>query len=71
MPAERRLAATMFTHIVGYTSVMAESEEKGLRARGQESPSTSPSALDAVNCALAIDERCANRGDQSGGFQPT
>ena len=33
MPTERRLAAIMFTDIVGYTALMAESEEKGLRAR--------------------------------------
>ncbi len=32
-PVERRLAAIMFTDIVGYTALMAESEEKGLRAR--------------------------------------
>ncbi len=32
--AERRLAAIMFTDIVGYTALIAESEEKGLRARG-------------------------------------
>ena len=79
MPAaERRLAAIMFTDIVGYTTLMAESEEKGLRARerhrelvrplveqyhgesiearGDESLSTFPTALDAVNCALAIDD---------------
>jgi TolB-like protein/class 3 adenylate cyclase/tetratricopeptide (TPR) repeat protein len=31
--AERRLAAILFTDIVGYTALMAESEEKGLRAR--------------------------------------
>ncbi len=73
----RRLAAIMFTDIVGYTALMAESEEKGLRvrarhrelvpplveqyhgesieARGDESLSTFPTALDAVNCALAIE----------------
>ena len=33
MPTERRLAAIMFTDIVGYTALMAESEERGLRAR--------------------------------------
>ncbi len=77
MPTERRLAAIMFTDIVGYTALMAESEEKGLRvrarhrelvpplveqyhgesieARGDQSLSTFPTALDAVNCALAIE----------------
>jgi class 3 adenylate cyclase/TolB-like protein len=76
---ERRLAAIMFTDIVGYTALMAESEEKGLRvrerhralvrplveqyhgesieARGDESLSVFPTALDAVNCALAIEEQ--------------
>ncbi len=33
--SERRLAAIMFTDIVGYNALMAESEEKGLRARAQ------------------------------------
>ncbi len=33
MPTERRLAAILFTDILGYTALMAESEEKGLRAR--------------------------------------
>ena len=34
MPAaERRLAAILFTDIVGYTALMAESEERGLQAR--------------------------------------
>ncbi len=76
---ERKLAAIMFTDIVGYTALMAESEEKGLRvrrrhrevvrplverylgeaieARGDESLSVFPTALDAVNCALAIEEQ--------------
>jgi TolB-like protein/class 3 adenylate cyclase len=75
--SERRLAAIMFTDIVGYTALMAESEAKGLRARerhralvrplveryhgeaiearGDESLSVFPTALDAVNCALAIE----------------
>ncbi len=75
--SERRLAAIIFTDIVGYTALMAESEEKGLRARqrhralvrplvglyhgesiearGDESLSTFATALDAVNCALAIE----------------
>ncbi len=30
---ERRLAAIMFTDIVGYTALMAESEAKGHRVR--------------------------------------
>ena len=77
-PTERRLAAIMFTDIVGYTALMAESEAKGLRARerhralvrplvekyhgesiearGDESLSVFPTALDAVNCALAIED---------------
>jgi adenylate cyclase len=67
----------MFTDIVGYTALMAESEANALRARarhrdlvrpfvdryhgesiearGDESLSVFPSALDAVNCALAIE----------------
>jgi class 3 adenylate cyclase len=31
--SERRLAAIMFTDIVGYTALMAESEERGVRDR--------------------------------------
>jgi TolB-like protein/class 3 adenylate cyclase/Flp pilus assembly protein TadD len=82
MPAERRLASILFTDIVGYTALMAESEEEGLRARerhrelvrplvvehrgesiearGDESLSVFPTALDAVSCALAIEERLRN-----------
>ena len=68
----------MFTDIVGYTALMAESEQRGLAARerhlevvrplvarhhgelidsrGDDSLSVFPSALDAVHCALAIEE---------------
>ncbi len=82
MSTDRRLAAIIFTDIVGYTALMAESEERGLNARerhralvrplvaqyhgesiearGDESLSVFPTALDAVNCALAIDERLRN-----------
>jgi adenylate cyclase len=74
--SERRLAAIMFTDVVGYTALMAESEERGLRVRerhravlapmaeqyagqivdenGDELVLSFPSALDAVNCALAV-----------------
>ncbi len=77
--AGRRLAAIMFTDIVGYTALMAQSEAKGLRARarhralvqplveryhgqwiespGDQSLSTFGSALDAVDCALAIQDQ--------------
>jgi adenylate cyclase len=73
----------MFTDIVGYTALMAESEEKGLRVRerhralvrplveryqgewvdetGDESLSSFHSAVDAVNCALAVQAEL--RGD--------
>jgi len=83
--AERKLAAIMFTDIVGYTALMAESEERGLRAReqhralvrplvekyhgesiearGDESLSTFPTALDAVNCALAIQDQLQKDAD--------
>jgi adenylate cyclase len=79
---ERRLAAIMFTDIVGYTGLMAESEETGLRVRerhrqvarplveryggrwveetGDESLSSFPSAVDAVNCALAVQAELRN-----------
>jgi class 3 adenylate cyclase len=76
--SERRLAAVMFTDIVGYTAITARDEETGRRVRdrhgatlrplieryhgqwigatGDESLSTYPNALDAVNRALVIQE---------------
>ncbi len=45
MPTERRLAAIMFTDIVGYTALTAESEEKGLRARERHRELVRPRAL--------------------------
>ncbi len=36
MATERRLAAIMFTDIVCYTALMAESEERGVRERHRE-----------------------------------
>ena len=79
---ERRLAAIMFTDIVGYTALMAHDEANALRARerhrklvrplvkayrgraiearADESLSVFPSALDAVNCALAIQAKQAD-----------
>jgi TolB-like protein/class 3 adenylate cyclase len=36
MPTERRLAAIMFTDIVGYTALMAESEARGHRVRERQ-----------------------------------
>lgn len=77
-PQERRLAAILFTDIVGYSALMAAEEERGLRVRarhrelvqpeverhlgepiemrGDECLAIFPSALDAVRCALAIQD---------------
>ncbi len=87
MPAqtERRLAAIMFTDIVGYTALMARDEEAARDARdrhetvvrplvekyqgewvertGDETLSAFPSALDAVNCALAAQAELAGDPD--------
>ena len=73
---ERRLAAILFTDVVGYTALMGRDEAAGRRVRarheslvrahveryhgrwieekGDESLSVFPSALEAVNCALAL-----------------
>ncbi len=81
----RRLAAIMFTDVVGFTALMAESEERGLRVRarhrelvgplvrryggepleirGDECLSVFASALDAVNCGLAIEAGTASEPD--------
>ena len=85
MAPERRLAAIMFTDIVGSTAVMAQSESAGLRAKarhreivrpeveryggeliedpGDQTLSIFRNALDAVNCALAIQEELHSGGD--------
>ncbi len=74
--ASRRLAAIMFTDLVGSTALTARSEAAGLRAKerhralvreqvasyggellespGDETLSLFGSAVDAVNCALAL-----------------
>ncbi len=76
MSVERRLAAILFTDVVGYTALMGRDEAAGRRVRarheslvraeveryhgrwieekGDESLSVFPSALEAVNCALAL-----------------
>ncbi|MDJ0865053.1 MAG: adenylate/guanylate cyclase domain-containing protein [Myxococcota bacterium] len=73
---DRRLAAILFTDVVGYSALMATDEERGLEVRarhralvaplverfrgesielrGDECLSVFPSALDAVQCALAL-----------------
>jgi class 3 adenylate cyclase len=65
---ERRLAAILFTDVVGYTALMGRDEAAGRRVRaqveryhgswieekGDESLSVFSSALEAVNCALAL-----------------
>jgi class 3 adenylate cyclase len=73
---ERRLAAILFTDVVGYTALMGRDEAAGRRVRarheslvraqveryhgrwieekGDESLSVFPSALEAVDCALAL-----------------
>ena len=82
----RRLAAILFTDIVGYTALMGRDEAAARRIRtrhealvrehvgryqgewieekGDESLSVFPSALDAVNCALAIQAKLAEAPEQ-------
>ncbi len=83
--AGRRLAAIMFTDLVGSTALTARSESAGLRAKerhrelvreqvaryggellespGDETLSLFGSAVDAVNCALALEAECASLPD--------
>lgn len=78
MPGERRLAAIMFTDMVGYTALMERDEGRArllversrshiralverfhgqsLEATGDATLSAFPSAVEAVDCALAIQE---------------
>jgi TolB-like protein/class 3 adenylate cyclase/tetratricopeptide (TPR) repeat protein len=82
---ERRLAAILFSDIVGYTALMAADEARGLRVRerhralvlpvverhrgepielrGDECLSVFPSALDAVHCALALQDEAEAEPD--------
>ncbi len=41
-PSVRKLAAIMFTDVVGYTALMAESEAAGLRARERHRQAVRP-----------------------------
>ncbi len=83
--AERRLAAIMFSDIVGSTAVTARSEPAGLALRdrhrdlvrsqvdryhgrfieapGDECLATFESALDSVNCALAMQQALEDAAD--------
>ncbi len=83
--AGRRLAAIMFTDLVGSTALTARSEAAGLRAKerhrelvreevaryggellespGDETLSLFGSAVDAVNCALALQEATAGEAE--------
>ncbi len=82
---DRRLAAILFTDVVGYTALMAADEERGLRVRerhrtlvlpvverhrgepiemrGDECLAVFPSALDAVRCALALQDELEDEPD--------
>ena len=53
---ERRLAAIMFSDIVGYTARMAESEEQGLRLRRRHRAVLGP--LAARYRGEIVDESC-------------
>ncbi len=63
--SERRLAAIMFTDIVGYTALMAESEEKGLRARERHRELVRPLVVEYHG------ESIEARGDESLSTFPT
>ncbi len=85
MPEHRKLAAIMFTDIVGYSALMSQDEKLALEVLwknreihkstiekfngqyikeiGDDTLSTFPSSVDAVNCALEIQRLCSGESD--------
>ncbi len=64
-PVERRLAAIMFTDIVGYTALMAVCEERGLAVRERHRAVLGPLAERARRFSAA-----ARRGGSREGCGP-